>query len=744
MNSVHAGNFGRGLGICGAAIACLLSIVSFWRMGSEVRDAILVTDYVTQISHGQQKSFGYGGEMPEERVDIQFQDRAMSNVCFAISRNNGGHLYITGRNDRIYLRREWHPIGEQILLDDGDRFITRGPLGRATFRVLAGASNSVQLRLESPVFRDFTPGETRLVVGPVHEFVRTPIDEIHIRASASEMGASRAYQLKLDRCGLVFVPEVDHGQNQGYSGSLPACLASGKYLSFGPVRTSFRHYAGRVGGIFGQRWNRVQLFGIKLVMAILLIAWLFSLPPQTRWPHGATIFGCVALMVSVGIVLTARDFYFEPHASRFPTYLRWLYVALVTLFVLRIPFFRRGILLDPRCWRSMLVACLGFLAVYLLLQDPFDGSNYPLWLAGRAVLASVGIFLGLFVGASVFIWYLLHRLEGWARLEWDDSQFMAAWLLTLSPLFLVLVNWWLLGGREAIHFLGFRIHFPTLFVPLLIFSSSWLVWVTETEEQSRNRRLLLTILLACLLIGIYRAVSDDNGGMILMAIGFLSALWLGSSNKAFVAMLTVFFSIAVYGATQIISSPRFELAWGTQEQQLLYYDPATNLRMGRDLARAGGWLGLGNGFFMPAALRSNLHNDLVATYIAGYLGWSVLAIIVIAYFIFYTRLYGSLYAPFLELCQSKERFPIVAKDARWILINTSGALIITFAVQSFWMLTASIQKRMPLTGLDLHPISASNISILSFFVILLGSVALVHNLITQEFPSWIQIDTDKQ
>jgi cell division protein FtsW (lipid II flippase) len=168
------------------------------------------------------------------------------------------------------------------------------------------------------------------------------------------------------------------------------------------------------------------------------------------------------------------------------------------------------------------------------------------------------------------------------------------------------------------------------------------------------------------------------------------------------------------------------LAWGTQEQQVLHYDPAINLRLGRDLARAGGAFGLGDQFFVPSGLRSNLHNDLIATYIAGYLGLVVLAITMLAYALFYLRLLGGLAWSLDSLNQQNKSNP--SQDARRILIATAAAISVTYGIQALWMVAAALQQSVPLTGLDLQPISASNISLVNFFAVLSASVALAHNV----------------
>src|SRR5260370_37672192 len=87
------------LGASLVAISLILANVAFWRMGSGVRDIVSVTDYSTVVAAGQEKSFGYGGEMREQQAAVEFQGREMSDMCFLVRRDASQRLYIIGRDD---------------------------------------------------------------------------------------------------------------------------------------------------------------------------------------------------------------------------------------------------------------------------------------------------------------------------------------------------------------------------------------------------------------------------------------------------------------------------------------------------------------------------------------------------------------------------------------------------------------------------------------------------------------------
>ena len=105
---------------------------------------------------------------------------------------------------------------------------------------------------------------------------------------------------------------------------------------------------------------------------------------------------------------------------------------------------------------------------------------------------------------------------------------------------------------------------------------------------------------------------------------------------------------------------------------------------------------------------------------------SAWAVTIFAYLLFYVRLLGGLTWPLVTIEQQSKSSP--DRDARRILIASAAAIGVTYGLQALWVITAALQKSIPLTGLDLQPISTSNISLVSFFGVLISSVAVAHNL----------------
>jgi cell division protein FtsW (lipid II flippase) len=261
--------------------------------------------------------------------------------------------------------------------------------------------------------------------------------------------------------------------------------------------------------------------------------------------------------------------------------------------------------------------------------------------------------------------------------------------------------------------------------------------------------LFITIVIVLLDILVYRWWSGDNGGSFILSLGMLAAFFLARKKWGVPLFLT---SLVLVGgfiwATQS-QSVRFDLAWGGEEGQILYYDQAKNLRLARDLARSGGVMGQGIKLPVPSGVRGNIHNDLVAAYVAGFFGWGILALALVAYGLLYRGLWNGLgqLSPLLSRNQRDQQpnksmrsglgqfspplsdgiEPSPAGQAmRQLLMVISGTIVVTFAVQAMWVMSAAIQPMVPLTGLDLQPISGSVNSALSFVLVLLGSVAVAH------------------
>jgi hypothetical protein len=168
------------------------------------------------------------------------------------------------------------------------------------------------------------------------------------------------------------------------------------------------------------------------------------------------------------------------------------------------------------------------------------------------------------------------------------------------------------------------------------------------------------------------------------------------------------------------------LAWGGEEGRVLFYDAAKNLRLARDMARAGGFFGNYLNLPLPSEVRSNIHTDLMTSYIIGFFGWAVFAILMLAYLLFYSQLFSGLYRSLLSTKVYAQAVSARFREGRRFLLNLSAALVLTFAFQALYVISATLQNHVPFTGLDLQPVSTSAISVISFFVVLLGSVALTH------------------
>jgi len=181
-----------------------------------VQDALALTGYVIHIAPNEQKTFGYGGEDIHEKVDVLFQSRNISNVSFAILRNESGQYKIEGRDDQISIYRKRYSGGEAAILNDGDTFTTIGPLGQTIFTVSLDKETDglIRLNLRNPIFleiRDSPSTPTRLVIGPFPRTIASPIDEIFIRTQANE--SPNVYRAWVTQEGLRLEEEQDLAEN---------------------------------------------------------------------------------------------------------------------------------------------------------------------------------------------------------------------------------------------------------------------------------------------------------------------------------------------------------------------------------------------------------------------------------------------------------------------------------------------------------------------------------------------------
>jgi len=313
-----------------------------------------------------------------------------------------------------------------------------------------------------------------------------------------------------------------------------------------------------------------------------------------------------------------------------------------------------------------------------------------------------------------------------------------------------------MGGREAFHFGSFRVHLPTLFLPIILFGTALVVVISENVEVGwlKRRSYALTSILGVLVL--YYLLSDgDHGGTAVMGFGVLVSMWAASKKSypwIFTALLFVVIVSVTYIATVYFEHQRLALAWGGDEGLLKFFDQAVNLRTARDLARAGGIFGLYDGLYVPSTVSMNIYNDLVTAYIAGFFGLLGLFVIAVAYFLFYTRIVAIVRGLAPAEAKSKpennkmsvslkrgtfSQTPKLQQDGSMVdgrqermrvLKAYALGIIGAFLFQFVWVFTATLWRRLPFTGLDLQPISASVISVLSFVISLLGSVTVVRNI----------------
>lgn len=720
------------VGLLFLGAGALVAVVGFSRLGHKVRDAVVLEEYLVPIAVGEQRSFGYGGEDIEDRVDIPFQSREMNDLSFIILRENERRFVIWavgGEFDRVFLGGTWHPATERVVLHDGDRFINQGVLGRAVFKVKfpTASENRLRLQMDTPVFREIATSTGRLSFGLTNVPVPTSVDEVFFRVPPLPTGTPQHFRISVQPCGLKIEPEHDWAESitQQSSKDWSRCLKHGDPFDIGTVRVSFRHTAGRVQNVLGGHWNRTELFGYKLTLAVLLFACAFYLGPQLRLRGGSTIFGCAFFLISVGLVLAGRDFFFEPHRPQLLATLKILFASAVLLFHLRVP-----IVMGPGDnSRSRLVtfafSYVLFIAAWSLMDEPFDGSNYSIWPGLKALLILPLLFVVALLISNGFLLACRGALGAWSDAGRTRQQFLRVWFIgVLVPLVLILAGR-LSGRTEAIALPGFRIYLPTLLLPLAALTVALLLWTAETEVDKQNAMAmrLFSVLCPIVPLAIYRVLSGDNGGTALVALAVLATMWLGSKTRTLPTAVTVIVLIGGWFVANLNQSSRIELAWGDQEKKMLYYDQSRNLRTARDMARSGGISGLGVNLPLPVVVRSNIHSDLVACYVAGYFGWPMLAAVLLALLLLYNTLLHGIRTDLLaKLLGSKNA------DARAALATFAASVVLIAALQALWVAAASLQSSIPLTGQDLQPISSSSNSIVSFLLLLVGSSVIAHNV----------------
>jgi hypothetical protein len=747
------------LGIFFLLLGVYLTLINFWRMGERVSDAVVLTGFVTKLESGQQASFGYGGDAQNQSVDVPFQSPEMSNVSFRISRA-GGSFFIQASDDDIFMRRgQFLPTRERLAsgdagrleLTDGDRFEARGPLGRANFLVtIPAGSNELRLRLARPLYYDIrrdpngqNRDQTRLVFAPAPEPIPSSYDELLFRSRFREGRPVRSYRIStIDNRLRLFeerelgdeeaappVTSATSGQQsapgqQPTPARSPITVQPGGETAIGSTTINYRHY---VKSFLGMQVNVVRLFAFKLVAAILLAGIAFLVGPHVRWPHGFVLYGCAVLFVSVALVLSGRDALFAPHSERFSEYLSVLYYGVLFLCMLRVSTAPSEEGSARENYLKLFALWPIFFIINLLISEPFAATSYGVW-----DVLGVGVkvffqFVAVLVAAQLTSYIVLRALARINEAEWTQSL-MWRWIsIPLLVVTVIAILTWLAGGQEALTLAGRRIHLPTLLLPIIVVWISVATRAAEEDEEMNGWWLLIISCFGLLAVGVYRFFSDDNGGASMLAAGLFFALFLSTRNRLIPALLALVLLVGGLFIAMVSRSPRFGLAWGGPEVGVLYFDQAKNLRLARDMARAGGG---GLDLLVPIEVRSNIHNDLIAAFIVGHFGWAIFTFIFLAFFAFYYHLFDGLKLSFAARGALGDEEPgeedFYAR-AREILLAACGALILTFALQALWVMTASLQKIVPLTGLDLQPISISTISVLSFVVVLLGSVALAHS-----------------
>jgi hypothetical protein len=251
-------------------------------------------------------------------------------------------------------------------------------------------------------------------------------------------------------------------------------------------------------------------------------------------------------------------------------------------------------------------------------------------------------------------------------------------------------------------------------------------------------------------------IGGDHGGAFVLGVAVLSSMWAAARRSPpwiWTSILAVVFIIAVFLLAKVAPHERLDIAWGGAEGAGRYFDAAVNLRTGRDLARSGGFWGLYEALYVPSSLGNNYYNDLAAAYVAGFFGLVGLALVFLVFYIVYTRLFAGLIAlrktdsetdgadtkrkdlriptemPSLFELKSSASPPDQSDQGVPQVWTSYGiAIVLVFLFQLLWVSAATLCRFIPFSGLDLQPISASVISILGFMVLLLGSVAWVHNV----------------
>jgi len=733
-----------------------------------------LTDYTVTIAPGQQRTFGYGGidnasgqgTIAYRSPDVPFQSQTMSPLCFSIAKHDDGTYWIKGLDDRLQLGGELIEANQETHLANKVRFKTVGEYGGAVFTAFLDEDQpgEIRLQLQSPIYYTLASHQTRVTFGSASDIVRSPIDELVIRTALKDRPTETILiEKRMDAAGFIAKEEVDLADSSTKKSEVLDSLSNGKAAtktgevslespSTAPVGTVRVLFSGH-GSLFGVT-NAAKLFGFKFSLAVILVAIAFgfrlfgSSDAQVPLPSGSIIFGCVTVFAAVGLSLAARDYLHAPfNQERFPLYEQCIVYSLAVLYLIRIPL--------QKFWTFRWLWALPlFLLVNVLLARPFDG-----FFAFPSVLSIVAF--GFAYIALAFVAHYVMSFVIWFAATAITGNWMRVMLSLAIPAVIIIIFTRLMGGREAFHFGSFRIHLPTLFLPVLVFATALTVVITEKRDTGwiKPRSYGVLSMLGIVLL-YYLASGRDHGGAAVLSVGVFATMWAASTKRppwVLSSLSLVLLGAVTYVGTVYGQQQRLDIAWGGEEGVLRYFDQAVNLRTGRDLARAGGIFGLYDKLYVPSTVSMNIHNDLVTAYIAGFFGLLGLTIVVAAYFLFYTRLIGGirdLVPPKLDNQKAAKQDnggvlkrgqvssmavkpddvkpSIALEEIRRVFVAYSRGIAAVFLFQFVWVFAATLWRRIPFTGLDLQPISASAISVLSFIIVLLGSVIFVRNACQSE------------
>lgn len=708
--------FGTAFVIAGMVI-CLYS---FWQMSASVENSLVLTGYFVSLPVGSEKSFGYGGDKPDEKVDVLLQGKEMSNRAFKISRQSAEVLTVIPIDDRIRFKQKWYGKNEKetsFQITEGQVFRTQGILGGAGFRVkFDSLKNELRLILINPIYRSLSnSSQTRLIFDSQFSPLPVSKDEIYFRSGFEQRQNSYIIQ-NITETELQLQPDPDLAFDD-VEATEQITITSNEPKDIGNLTLEYSSISA----------SAVRFYGVKLCLGILLLGLAYQFGPQVKFPQGILIFGIVVFLLSLGLVLAARDFFFGPHVERFVTYIGVAFWCAVCLFGLRYPHDENTEQpddpnSDTGSWGGIILSGICITLAYCSFYQNFSTSSvfslssfFPGFIGLITVI--VGYVLVLLISG---IFYLIVRrfIEELSKPVIENKITGAIIILLLLPIVFCLIAW--LSGYQimlGVPVLG-RVYLPILMLPFIIIGTVLSSYISENSNFAGSSYLKwVCLLLVGGTITLYRLNTGDNGGTFIISAGWLAASFFIMKSR-FIPFFLAF--LLIVGAIfALSSSERFDLAWRPDEAQVSYYNQAKNLRVARDMARAGEWTGQWFSLRIPGDVRNNIHNDLVSAYLAGFYGWIILGFVIAAYILFYLSLWGNL-NDFLQTSNNDYSIEPV-NGIRVILAAVLGAILLTFLAQCLWVFIQPMQSLLPLIGLDLPLVSNSGSSVLSFLVIVLGA-----------------------